>query len=406
MITPKQLFRALPCLLAFAGSAQAATVDAFSACVSGLRDEAARQDISTAVIDESLAKVERVERVVELDRSQPEFTTTFRQYLGRRVTDARVEKGRELLKRHDDLLQKVYRDYGVPPRYLVAFWGMETNFGSYFGGVSTMDALATLACDERRSGYFTEQLMAALRIVDEGAIQADRMEGSWAGALGHVQFMPSVFAEYAVDYDNDGRRDLWNSIPDAMASAANFLRGIGWEPGWRWGREVTLPAEFPYDLSGYDNRRSMREWKEVGVRTAYDRPLSAADVEASLIVPSGHEGPKFLVYDNFEVIMRWNQSEFYALSVGHLADRLAGASGLMNPPPDNAPRMTRDDVIALQEKLNERGFEAGPADGIPGPRTRAAIRRFQKEQGMIADGFASQEVLDRLSLQVAERSGD
>jgi len=142
------------------------------------------------------------------------------------------------------------------------------------------------------------------------------------------------------------------------------------------------------------------------VRTAYDRPLSAADVEASLIVPSGHEGPKFLVYDNFEVIMRWNQSEFYALSVGHLADRLAGASGLMNPPPDNAPRMTRDDVIALQEKLNERGFEAGPADGIPGPRTRAAIRRFQKEQGMIADGFASQEVLDRLSLQVAERSGD
>jgi len=406
MITPKQLFRALPCLLAFAGSAQAATVDAFSACVSGLRDEAARQDISTAVIDESLAKVERVERVVELDRSQPEFTTTFRQYLGRRVTDARVEKGRELLKRHDDLLQKVYRDYGVPPRYLVAFWGMETNFGSYFGGVSTMDALATLACDERRSGYFTEQLMAALRIVDEGAIQADRMEGSWAGALGHVQFMPSVFAEYAVDYDNDGRRDLWNSVPDAMASAANFLRGIGWEPGWRWGREVTLPAEFPYDLSGYDNRRSMREWKEVGVRTAYDRPLSAADVEASLIVPSGHEGPKFLVYDNFEVIMRWNQSEFYALSVGHLADRLAGASGLMNPPPDNAPRMTRDDVIALQEKLNERGFEAGPADGIPGPRTRAAIRRFQKEQGMIADGFASQEVLDRLSLQVAERSGD
>ncbi|MEF8834455.1 MAG: peptidoglycan-binding protein [Halofilum sp. (in: g-proteobacteria)] len=150
----------------------------------------------------------------------------------------------------------------------------------------------------------------------------------------------------------------------------------------------------------------MREWKELGVRTAYDRPLSAADVEAALIVPSGHEGPKFLVYDNFKVIMRWNQSEFYALSVGHLADRLAGASGLTNPPPDNAPRMTRDDVIALQEKLNERGFEAGPVDGIPGPQTRDAIQRFQKEHGMIADGFASREVLDRLSLQVAERPGD
>jgi membrane-bound lytic murein transglycosylase B len=406
MSTPKRLLRALPCLLAFAGSAQAATVDAFSACVSGLREEAARHDVSTAVIEESLAKVERVERVVELDRSQPEFTTPFSEYLGRRVTDNRVEKGRELLKRHAELLQGVYRDYGVPPRYLVAFWGMETNFGSYFGGVSTMDALATLACDERRSGYFTEQLMAALRIVDEGAIPADRMEGSWAGALGHVQFMPSVFAEYAVDYDDDGRRDLWNSVPDAMASAANFLRGIDWEPGWRWGREVTLPSGFPYELSGYDNRRSMREWKELGVRTAYDRPLSAADVEAALIVPSGHEGPKFLVYDNFEVIMRWNRSEFYALSVGHLADRLAGASGLVNPPPENAPRMTRDDVIALQEKLNERGFEAGAADGIPGPQTRAAIRRFQKEEGLIADGFASREVLDRLSLRVAQRAED
>jgi membrane-bound lytic murein transglycosylase B len=218
--------------------------------------------------------------------------------------------------------------------------------------------------------------------------------------------MPSVFAEYAVDYDGDGRRDLWNSVPDAMASAANFLRGIGWEPGWRWGREVTLPADFPYELAGYDGRRTMRAWKELGVRTAYDRPLSGADVEAALIVPSGHEGPKFLVYDNFEVIMRWNQSEFYALSVGHLADRLAGAAGLANPPPEDAPRMTRDDVIALQERLNERGFDAGPADGIPGPRTRAAIRRFQKEQGMIADGFASREVLDRLSLRVAEHTED
>jgi membrane-bound lytic murein transglycosylase B len=406
MIAPAKLLRATLCLLPLAGSAQASTADAFSACVSDLRAEAARQDISAAVIDESLASVERVERVVELDRSQPEFTTPFSEYLGRRVTDTRVERGRELLARHEDLLRDVYREYGVPPRYLVAFWGMETNFGSYFGGVSTLDALATLACDDRRSSYFTEQLMAALRIVDEGAIAPERMEGSWAGALGHVQFMPSVFAEYAVDYDGDGRRDLWNSVPDAMASAANFLRGIGWEPGWRWGREVTLPADFPYELAGYDGRRTMRAWKELGVRTAYDRPLSGADVEAALIVPSGHEGPKFLVYDNFEVIMRWNQSEFYALSVGHLADRLAGAAGLANPPPEDAPRMTRDDVIALQERLNERGFDAGPADGIPGPRTRAAIRRFQKEQGMIADGFASREVLDRLSLRVAEHTED
>ncbi|MFW5969444.1 MAG: lytic murein transglycosylase [Halofilum sp. (in: g-proteobacteria)] len=403
MIAPRQLFRAVLCLLPLAGSAQAATVDAFSACVSGLRDEAARQDISTAVIDESLTDVERVERVVELDRSQPEFTTPFSEYLERRVTDTRVEKGRELLERHEDLLQDIYRDYGVPPRYLVAFWGMETNFGSHFGGVRTLDALATLACDDRRSGYFTEQLVAALRIVDEGAIPAERMEGSWAGALGHIQFMPSVFAEYAVDYDDDGRRDLWNSVPDAMASAANFLRGIGWERGWRWGREVTLPDDFPYEMSGHENPRSMDDWKDLGVRTAHDRTVPGGDAKAALIVPSGHEGPKFLVYENFKVIMRWNQSEFYALSVGHLADRLAGSSGLTNPPPGNAPRLTRDDVIALQERLNENGFDAGAADGIPGTQTRAAIRKFQQEQDMIADGFVSREVLERLSLQVAER---
>lgn len=390
-------------LLAGAGTAHAMPAERFEACVERLQQTATEQGVSPDVAERTLRGVEFVERVIELDRAQPEFTTTFDDYLGRRVTEERVERGRELLEEHGELLDRVYREYGVPPRYLVAFWGMETNFGDYFGRMPILDSLATLACDDRRSDYFTKQLVAALGIVDEGSIEADRLKGSWAGALGHMQFMPSVFARYAVDFDGDGRRDPWNSLPDAMASAGNFLQGSGWERGWRWGREVTLPEGFPYELAGYDNARPLSAWKERGVRTAYDRPLPSTDQEAALLVPSGHEGPKFLVYHNFDVVMRWNQSEFYALAVGHLADRLTGVTGLVNPPPKDAPRLSRDQVMAMQERLNERGFDAGPVDGIPGPQTRAAIRRFQAANGMIADGFASREVLDALSLQVAER---
>ncbi|MDZ7749189.1 MAG: lytic murein transglycosylase [Halofilum sp. (in: g-proteobacteria)] len=389
-------------LLAAATAAPAMTGEAFQACLARLQDTATAQGVSPAVAERALRDVEFVERVIELDRAQPEFTTTFDDYLGRRVTQERVERGRELLAEHRDLLERVYREYGVPPRYLVAFWGMETNFGDYFGRMPILDSLATLACDDRRSGYFTRQVVAALGIIDEGSIEAERMKGSWAGALGHMQFMPTVFARYAVDFDGDGRRDPWNSIADAMGSAGNFLSGVGWEQGWRWGREVTLPEGFDYALAGYDNARAVAEWKRLGVRTAYDRPLAASEHEAALLVPSGHEGPKFLVYQNFDVIMRWNQSEFYALAVGHLADRLTGVTGLVNPPPEDAPRLRRDQVMALQERLNERGFDAGPVDGIPGPQTRAAIRRFQAANGMIADGFASRELLDALSLQVAE----
>lgn len=352
--------------------------------------------------EDSLADVRFVERVIELDRAQPEFTTRFADYLARRVTEERVERGRRLLEEHQGLLERIYREYGVPPRYLVAFWGLETNYGAYFGRMPVLDSLATLACDDRRSEFFTDQLVSALELIDEGSIAAQRMEGSWAGAMGHVQFMPSVFVEYAVDYDGDGRRDLWNSLPDAMASAANLLRAHGWERGWRWGREVQLPEGFPYALAGGDLRRPLAEWKALGVRDAYGRALPDADIDASLLVPAGHRGPAFLVYDNFDVIMEWNRSEFYALAVGRLADRLAGAAGLRNPPPEDTPRLARDEVIALQERLETRGFNPGPVDGIPGPRTRKAIRRFQQAHGMIADGFASREVLAKLDLRVAE----
>ena len=388
---------ALCVVLAGPSCAQALTDDDFSTCLASLRVRAADHGVPA----DALAAVEPIEQVLELDRDQPEFTTTLSDYLARRVTDARVEQGRALLTEHKALLDDLYREYGVPPRYLVAFWGLETNFGSYLGGTPTLDAVTTLACDRRRSDYFAEQVLAALRILDGGPLERDDLKGSWAGAMGHVQFMPEVFVRYAVDHDGDGRRDLWGSVPDALASAANFLRALGWKSGWRWGREVLLPPDFPYELAGYEPR-PLTEWKRLGVRTAYGRELSDARVDASLLVLAGHEGPAFLVYDNFHTILRWNQSEFYAVAVGHLADRLAGRAGLAKPPPQDAPPLRRAQVVALQERLTERGFEPGPADGIPGPQTREAIRRFQKSQDMIADGFPSREVLSKLSLRVAE----
>ncbi len=384
------------------GSAGAMPGADFQACLGRLQAAAEAGGVPAEVVRGSLAKVRFRPRIVELDRSQPEFTTPFADYLGRRVNEARVSRGRELLARHGELLQRIYRDYGVPPRYLVAFWGMETGYGAYFGTTPVLDALATLACDGRRGEYFTRQMTAAIGIVAEGSVEPERMTGSWAGAMGHVQFMPTAFMDHAVDYDGDGRRDLWASLPDAMASAANFLGRLGWRSGWRWGREVLLPADFSFAMAAGDEPRTQAQWRALGLRTAYGHPLPAAEASARLLLPAGHRGPAFLVYDNFDVIMGWNRSEFYALAVGHLADRLAGAGPLRRPPPADAPRLSRAEVIRLQQELKARGFDSGPADGIPGARTRSALRQFQRTQGLVADGFASRAVLAALAVGEGE----
>lgn len=386
-------------LLAHAQTAEPVEVD-FPACIAGLTEQAKTGGISQQVIDASLGKAKFNTRVIELDRQQPEFTTTFADYLNRRVNDQRVEQGRAMLKKHRALLNRVSAQYGVPAPYLVSFWGLETNFGSFFGKMSVVDSLATLACDQRRSAYFTGELMAALRILEEGAIKPERMEGSWAGAMGHVQFMPSAFLRHAVDYDGDGRRDLWNSIPDAMGSAANFLQSLGWDSGTRWGREVKLPDGFEYLQAGLNNHKPLSEWQKLGVRQTSGASLPSADIKASLLVPAGHEGPAFLVYDNFNVIMRWNRSEFYAIAVGHLADRIAGAGKLAQEPPTNAPRLRRDQVITLQEKLLEAGIDLGEPDGIFGPATRRGLSEFQQQKGLIADGFPSTKVLALLGVEL------
>ena len=374
-----------------------ANTDAFGECKARLSDQAIAAGVSHQTANSVMADVEQRDRVIELDRRQPECTTTFADYLGGRVNGDRISKGRMLLEQHSELLDRFTAETGVPAPYLVAFWGLETNFGSYFGKMSVPSSLTTLACDPRRSSFFTEQLIAALRIIDEGAIPAKQMEGSWAGAMGHVQFVPTVFLKHAVDADGDAQRDLWHSLPDAMMSAGTFLESMGWNPDYRWGREVLLPQQLDYALA--DGRRlPLSKWRELGITDAFGNALADEPIEASLVVPAGHQGAAFLAYHNFKVIMGGNRSEFYAIAVGHLADRVAGAGGLQNPPPEDVPALSRDAILDLQRSLNDRGFDSGKPDGIIGSGTRSAIRKYQSASGLVADGYPGHTVLDKLGI--------
>jgi len=375
----------------------------FEQCKAGLKVTAKAQGINGVTVDTVLDAVQYNARVIELDQRQPEFTRTFANYYQLRVTASRVALGRALLASHIDLLQRVRKQTGVPPHYLVAFWGLETNFGNTFGNIPVPDSLTTLACDPRRSEFFTTELMAALKIIEAGDIAVEQMQGSWAGAMGHVQFMPSAYLRYAVDGDGDGQRDLWGSIADAMFSAGNFLQHLGWQAGIRWGREVILPQGFDYALANTGKALPLSDWRAMGIRDVFAQPLAESDIAARLLVPSGHQGPAFVTYQNFDVIMGWNQSEFYALSVGRLADRIAGAGKLHNSPPDAALKLSRELVLKLQQNLNELGYDAGEPDGIPGPMTRSALSRYQQSKGIVADGYLDAAMLEAVGMDAADK---
>jgi len=396
-------------LLAVTATAEESTAPidqaAFDACLVSFKDAAIEAGISAETTDRVLGQVELSERVLELDRRQPEFTQTFADYFNRRVTSDRVDKGRQMLATHRDLLEAIRDETGVPPQYLVSFWGLETNFGSYLGKMAIPSSLATLACDRRRSRYFTGELISALRIIDGGDVAATDMNGSWAGAMGHVQFMPSAYLKYAVDYDGDGRRDLFASTEDALASAGNFLNALGWEAGLRWGREVQLPEGFDYGLSRGAAKQPLGDWRKLGVTDAFGHPLATAPVDAALRVPAGYRGPAFLTYGNFDVIMRWNRSVYYALSVGHLADRIAGAGRLQTPPPEDDLRFSSDDMMALQSQLKHLGYDPGEPDGRLGPATRSAVSLFQSDNGLIADGHIDPNVVEKIR-SMTDTSGD
>ncbi|MDO8861064.1 lytic murein transglycosylase [Haliea sp. E1-2-M8] len=400
--------RKLSALLLLAACSPVLADDGFPACLAALQDQARQARVADWIVDDVVPGLQQQARVLELDAKQPEFVQTFAQYLNARVTQARIEEGRTLYRKHREFLGRLQQKYGIPGHYLVAFWGLETNFGSYLGGMPTLDSLATLACDTRRSDFFSTEFVAALQLLERERLQPGHMRGSWAGAVGHTQFMPSNYLRYAVDGDGDGRIDLWGSEQDALASGANFLNQLGWVPELRWGREVRLQPEFRFDLAGADagKRRPLLEWSQLGVRRSDGGPLPESELQAGILVPAGAAGPAFMVYDNFDVIMRWNRSESYAVSVGYLADRIAGAGPLRQSPPVGQRPLARGDVEVLQQQLNQLGFEAGEEDGIFGSGTRAALSEFQRSRGLVADGYPDADSMEGLQEAAAKGAAD
>ena len=296
-----------------------------------VRADALAKGISRATVDEALTDIEPIPRVIELDRSQPEFSLTFQEYLSQVGSDARIARGKQRLAQHRALLNAVSSKYGVPPQVIVALWGIETDFGRLTGGFQVIPALATLAHDGRRSAFFRKELMNALTIVDQGHIRAADMMGSWAGAMGQCQFMPSSFLRAAVDDNGDGRKDIWKTQADVFASAANLLRSNGWVKGRIWGRPVKLPASFDLGLVGHETRKSLADWQNLGVRRSDGRNLPTVDISGSIVMPAGPDGPAFIVYENFRAILKWNRSDFFALTVGYLSDRISGKNTVMFP---------------------------------------------------------------------------
>ena len=369
----------------------------FNQWLEELRSEASQHGISDSTLDSALATItEPTPRVIELDQSQPEFVQTFGSYMNNRMSQARIERGQALLKEHSALFDRIQKEYGVQAHYLVSFWALESNFGDFTGGFSVINALATLAYDPRRSTFFRNELFTALEIIDNGHISVERMTGSWAGAMGQCQFMPSTFSNYAVDGDGDGRIDIWNSLPDVFASAANFLSKSGWTGDERWGREVILPADFDYLQSGTSIKKTVTQWDQLGILKADGSPLGYSDMKGSIVLPAGANGPIFLAYDNFRTTMVWNRSTFYAISVGHLADRFVGGGPIQHMPSKEERALSRNEVIELQGILNDMDIDTGTPDGILGSKTRAAVRTYQEQSGMPTDGYASFELLTML----------
>ncbi len=296
----------------------------FQTWLKDFRKEARAEGIASDTLDKALTGISFKKRVVELDREQPEFTLTYQEYMDQVVTEERIAEGREKLKANRELLDRVVQKYGVPARFIVALWGIETDYGGVRGDFRVIPALATLTYDGRRQEFFRKEFLHALHILDAGHVPPENMVGSWAGATGQPQFLPSSFRKHAVDFNGDGRKDIWNTKADVFGSAANYLSELGWKTGWTWGRPVTLPDDFDKAKADLDIRKKLAEWAEMGVKRANGAPLPTADIEASVLIPERSEGKAFVVYNNFRVILEWNQSSYFGLAVGQLADAIAG----------------------------------------------------------------------------------
>ena len=358
-----------------------------------LRDEALGKGISAAVFDRALTGISLDPAVIAADSSQPEFSRPVWDYLDSAVSASRVARGQAALLQQKASLAAIEQRYAVPAATLVAIWGMESNFGSNIGTYSVIRSLATLAYEGRRQAFWRDQLLAALQILERGDNTAQGLIGSWAGAMGQTQFMPTTYNEHAVDFDGDGRRDLWQSASDALASAAHYLQASGWQPGQPWGFEVALPDAFDYALADPEIRKPLAAWAELGVKIPNHTVVAA---EASLLLPAGHRGPAFLVLPNFRAILKYNNSTAYALAIGTLSDRLRGGEGIQGRWPRDDRQLGRSERIELQELLASKGFTPGTPDGIIGANTRKAVRAYQLSLGLPPDGYPSHELLLKL----------
>lgn len=368
----------------------------FGAWRDEFRAEALATGISAETFDAAFDGVTLNETVLERDAFQPEFTRAIWDYLDGAVSDVRIANGEAKLAEENATLAAIEERFGVDRHVIVAVWGLESSYGAIRGNTYIIEALATLAYDGRRAAWAKEQLIAALRLLDDGNMEPRTMLGSWAGAMGHTQFIPTSYLQYAVDFSGDGRRDLINTWQDALASTANYLSQHGWNRNATWGEEVILPDDFPFALSGREQQQTMVQWRALGVFNADGTPLPNTNELTSIIVPGGAAGPAFVLRDNFNVIMRYNNSTAYALGIAHLSDRLRGGAPFVGTWPRDARPLTRDERIELQEILAARGFDPGVADGIVGARTQAAIRAFQGTQNLPQDGFASAVLLEQL----------
>ncbi|MGB6348575.1 MAG: lytic murein transglycosylase [Pseudolabrys sp.] len=368
----------------------------FRSCIERLWQPAARRGISRTVFQTYAASLTPDLRIMDLLDNQPEFTKSFWDYLDILVTDERIEQGRALLEKYRNVFDAVERTYGIDRYTIAAIWGVETNYGTLAGDRSVIRSTATLACIGRRQNYFREEFLSALEIVQRGDVRPDRLVGSWAGAFGPTQFMPTAFKKYAVDFDRDGRRDVVDSIPDLIASTANNLKKDGWVTGQTWGYEVVVPATLNFLLADRGQVMSIREWERQGIKRPNGEPFPRTEDRAFLLVPAGVQGPGFLMLENFRVIMKYNPAEAYALAIGHLADRLRGGGSFAQAWPRYERVLSRTERLELQQLLTRNGYDIGEPDGQFGLKTRAAIRDFQAKNGRVPDGFASASILDQL----------
>lgn len=369
---------------------------AFTNCLSSLRAQAVSRKIPATTFERLTAGLAADAEVLTLLDRQPEFVTPVWDYLAGLVDDERITDGRAMLQEWQATLQRIEAEYGVPAETVVAIWGIESNYGRTFGRRSVVRSLATLSCFGRRQEFFRNEFLTTLQILEQGHIEPEALVGSWAGAFGHTQFMPSTFERIAVDFDGDGRRDLLGSVPDALASTANYLRRSGWRTGQGWGFEVRLPDGFDAVGAGRRNKQALSNWIARGVRSATAAPLPDSDTQAGLILPAGPGGPAFLVLRNFDALYSYNAAESYALAIAHLSDRLRGAAPFSTAWPTDDPGLSRAERREVQALLRERGHDIGEVDGLIGANTRRVIQALQPELGLAADGRAGKRLLEVL----------